>query len=101
MLKCGLKVAGGGDLSPLYYPDTSVFVIFQIDSMATDRSETSSSGEKQALFQILIEMNNLKNPAFANVSIICATNDPEECYHISYSFFVHALNLYIPYRFIE
>ena len=51
--------------------------IFQIDSMATDRGETSSSSEKQALFQILIEMNNLKHPDLANVFIICATNDPE------------------------
>ena len=39
--------------------------------MGTERSDITSSGEKQALFQILIEMNKLKTPEFANVFVIC------------------------------
>ena len=53
-----------------------IIFIDEIDSMAVDRNSTASSGERQALFQILIEMNKLKEPSFKNVFVICATNDP-------------------------
>ena len=59
--------------------------------MVTNRSEISSSGEKQALFQILIEMNNLKHPDLEHVFIICATNDPSslDCAIVRRFTFVH------------
>ena len=54
----------------------AIIFIDEIDSVANDRSETNSSCEKQALFEILIQMNNLKYPPFKNVFVICATNSP-------------------------
>ena len=43
--------------------------------MIADRHQTSSSAEKQTLFQILCETNELKKPSSSEVFLICATND--------------------------
>ena len=44
--------------------------------MVSARQSGGSSGEKQVLFQLLIEMNKLKNEEFDDVWVICCTNDP-------------------------
>lgn len=46
--------------------------------MTSDRGGQSGSGEKQALFQILIEMNQLQEPRFEFVHVIVATNAPQD-----------------------
>ena len=46
--------------------------------MTSDRSGQSGSGEKQALFQILIEMNHLQEARFEFVYVIVATNAPHD-----------------------